>query len=148
MQKTLQEIQAENRRLILEAVHGCSYEEALKKELGFRCALINKRNDNSVIIERVFCEVSFSISDGSFGLRADDVENYYKIVGKPITLSRALLALNGLHWGLDVFDTDLTKLRIYDDPNNDDGFDWDLTKETLEDQSEETQRAINQLLTQ
>jgi hypothetical protein len=30
MTKSLQEIQQENRRLILEAVHGCSYEEALK----------------------------------------------------------------------------------------------------------------------
>ena len=32
MTKSLSEIQKENRKFILEAIHGCSYEEALKKE--------------------------------------------------------------------------------------------------------------------
>ena len=31
MQKSLEKIQKENRKFILEAIHGCSYEEALKE---------------------------------------------------------------------------------------------------------------------
>ena len=40
MEKSLEQIQQENRKFILEAIHGCSYEEALKKELGFGCEVI------------------------------------------------------------------------------------------------------------
>jgi hypothetical protein len=43
MQKTLEQIQQENRKFILEAIHGCRYEEALKKELGFGCKVKIKR---------------------------------------------------------------------------------------------------------
>ena len=37
MTKTLEQIQKENRKFILEAIHGCSYDEALKKEEGSTC---------------------------------------------------------------------------------------------------------------
>lgn len=74
MTKSLQEIQKENRKFILEAIYGCSYEEAF-------------------------------------------------------TLSRVLLAFKN------------KDVKIY----NKSLVDWDLTKETLEEQSEETQRGINKL---
>lgn len=32
MTKTIQEIQKENRKFILEAIHNCNYEEALRGE--------------------------------------------------------------------------------------------------------------------
>ena len=44
MTKSLEQIQQENIKFILEAIHGCSYEEALKKELGFNCKVIDKKH--------------------------------------------------------------------------------------------------------
>lgn len=67
----------------------------------------------------------------------------------PITLSIVLLALkkrrisienNG--WLYEVFPTNQTSHIVEREPLEQ----WDLQKETLEEQSEETQRAINELL--
>ncbi len=136
MTKSLEQIQQENRKFILEAIHGCSYEEALEKELGVNCKII---------------------LDGSFGIKNYDYtiidednfkisrEQITEIIGKPLTLSRVLLALKDKKIGFS--DKDLGAIwkgeYIYDDYI----YEWDLTKETLEEQSEETQRGINSYLT-
>lgn len=95
MTKSLEQIQQENRKFILEAIHCCSYDEALKIE-------------------------------------GQEI--------KPLTLSRVLL----------VFSRNIFKNKIslqFPDFLYVNGFDWNLIKETLEEQSEETQRKTNELFT-
>jgi hypothetical protein len=77
------------------------------------------------------------------------------ILGKPLTLSRVLIALapsirNTGGVKIDHYDLGLDK-TLYLLENMGLGcatsfLDWDLTKETLEEQSEETQRKINALI--
>lgn len=119
MTKTLQEIQQENRKFILEAIHGCSYEEALKKEYA-------KKGNNTI----------------SVPLREYE--------GEELTLSRVLLALKDKQIGYydDGLGYIVIKKRLFSVGYYDEVeyiCDWDLTKETLEEQSEETQRRINKL---
>lgn len=95
MTKTLEQIQKENRKFILEAIHCCSYDEALKIE-------------------------------------GQEI--------KPLTLSRVLL----------VFSRNIFKNKIslqFPDFLHVNGFNWYFIKETLEEQSEETQRKTNELFT-
>ena len=144
MQKSLEQIQKENKKFILEAIHGCSYEEALEKELGVGC--------------KVILEGSFGIENYDYTITDTDTfkisrDQIIKIIGKPLTLSRVLLALKdeeigfydnclGEVWKGHIYDWDIKEDR----PDRLYYFcDWDLTKETLEEQSEETQRKINKL---
>jgi hypothetical protein len=165
---TLQEIQQENRRLILEAIHGCSYEKALEKELGFGCEVIVRIWSNP---QRITIDNLTSFFDGDYlrfrelvgdiskkdltddGLeRLEEAEStkhrITQIIGKPITLSRVLLALK--HRQIGFYDGSLIEVietnGYYKEDYNNPICDWDLTKKNLEEQSEETQRAINQLL--
>ena len=88
MTKSLEQIQIENRKFILEAIHGCSYQEALKKEYA-------KKGNNTISVP------------------------FREYEGEELTLSRVLLAISK-H-----------------------GYYFDLTKKTLEEQTEETQRGLN-----
>jgi hypothetical protein len=151
MSKSLEQIQEFNRRKIICAVNGTEdYQEALKKELRVGCKvkiknfITNNEFNEEIFVIDEYCDFFNETLFRKIGSYKNS--EIIEIIGKPLTLDRVLLTLNGLHWGLDVFDTDLTKLRIYDDLDNDDGFEWDLTKPTLEEQSEETQRAIYELL--
>lgn len=69
------------------------------------------------------------------------------ILGKPLTLSRVLIAFKSM--GLGYLNDSLFVIDNNIDSRYDDEkkiiCDWDLTKETLEEQSEETQREINEL---
>tara|TARA_R110000868_G_C10612158_1_gene741488 strand:+ start:118 stop:453 length:336 start_codon:yes stop_codon:yes gene_type:complete len=95
MQKSLEQIQQENRKFILEAIHGCSYEEALEIE---------------------------------------------KQEIKSLTLSRVLLAI----WKSDKYYNEMWFDQKFHALKFDlKGVSFDLTKETLEEQTEQTQRAIN-----
>ena len=149
MQKTLQKIQAENRRLILEAVHGCSYEQAVSKELTKGCKI------DYTYIQKGVCGQQCPPTYYGFVEAIEENGDIYLECGKtlkkrdysiyifprPNSLARVLLTL------ADWIDDD----GMYMTANKNLRFEniiWDLTKETLEDQSEETQRAINQLLTQ
>ena len=170
MTKTLQEIEQENRRLILEAVHGCSYKEALEKELGVGCILEKAVNAGSYI---GWCEIlkyeqdDFLPSLISYGHTLHEwVEPSdwqwgkftYQIIGKPLTLSRVLLALSKKASPYHMLFLHAIEATYYPNPNGAkigifDAFDedkevawWELYKETLEEQSEETQRQINQFL--
>ena len=95
--KTLEQIQKENKKFILEAIHDCIYYESAR-------------------------------------------DGIIEIIGKPLTLSRVLLAI----WKSDKyykemwFDKKFHALKF-----GSKGVSFDLTKETLEEQSEETQRGIN-----
>ena len=165
MTKSLEQIQIENRKFILEAIHGCSYEEALKKEMGYNCEVLVRmwgKSPQRYIVDNLICyfdgdylrfrELVGDISTKDLteeGLK--NLEDYestkhriIEVIGKPLTLSRVLLALKDKKIGFS--DKDLGAIwkgeYIYDDYI----YEWDLTKETLEEQSEETQRGINSYL--
>ena len=183
MTKSLQEIQQENRKFILEAIHGCSYEEALKKEVEYNCevlAMIWGKSLQRYRVDNLICyfdgdylrfrELVGDISKKDLteeGLK--NLEDYestkhriIEIIGKPITLSRVLLAFKNkdvkiynkslvFSYEWESFyplieDTTESAYPVYKLWNLF-SFDWDLTKETLEEQSEETQRRVNKLLT-
>lgn len=123
MTKSLEQIQQENRKFILEAIHGCSYDKALKKEYA-------KKGNNTISVP------------------------FREYEGEELTLSRVLLAFKNkevrtqfgyrLYFGIE--SSKFCSLRMHSrtaEKFMEAEFDWDLTKETLEEQSEETQRAIN-----
>ena len=154
MTKSLEQIQIENRKFILKAIHGCSYEEALKKELGVGCKVKIKRffstkdfNEEIFIIDDYcdFFNESFFKTIGSF--RHNEIT---EIIGKPFTLSRVLLALKdekiGFYWdSLGYIVSAGQDYGYYLEDEVEYICDWDLKIETLEEQTEWTQRAINKL---
>lgn len=172
MTKTLHQIQQENRKFILEAIHGCSYEEALKKEMEYNCevlVMIWGKSLQRYIVDNLICyfdgdylrfrELVGDISTKDLteeGLK--NLEDYestkhriIEVIGKPLTLSRVLLAI----WKSDKYyyksSFDKTQKGMWFGEKfhalkfGSKGVSFDLTKETLEEQSEETQRAINKL---
>ena len=166
MQKSLSEIQKENRKFILEAIHGCSYEEALKKELGFGCKVLVQHfvyiKESTEIIK---LDESVGICDltGLYVYTNYGQSKIIEIIGKPLTLSRVLLAFKNKEvktcygdeiifniagsqfCGLSVEDEEIyaTTYTVYGICL------WNLAlgeiEITLEEQSEETQRKINEL---
>jgi hypothetical protein len=119
MTKTLQEIQKFNRRKIICAVNGAeNYEEALKLEY-------DKKGNNTI----------------SVPLREYE--------GEDLTLNRVLIALEPYPNNFGIVAGNIARI---DRKNHTYNFicPWDLTKSTLEEQieeqSEETQRAIYELL--
>ena len=157
MTKSLQEIQKENRKFILEAIHSCSYEEALEKEWGENCiiedCILNGSEMASwgrVIKDNRHKSLYANIDSGDqleFSVNWDD-DFKCTIIGKPITLSRVLLALKDEQIGF--YDDSLGEIWRGEGCFRGDMVeyicDWDLTRETLEEQSEETQRGVNKLL--
>ena len=150
MTKTIQEIQKENRKFILEAIHGCSYDEALKKEIGFGCDIVVQNyvcgvKDKTEIIT---LDKSIGICDltGLFVFTKDNKPlEIIEIIGKPITFDRVLLAIPFSNIEIECDRFVFKKLTISYSIYKIDKFDWDLTSETLEQQSEETQREINKI---
>jgi hypothetical protein len=149
MQKSLEQIQQENRKFILEAIHGCSYEEALEKELGVGCKVKIKRfmstqdfNEEIFVIDN-YCEFSDENLFRTIG--SSHHNEITEIIGKPLTLSRVLLAIsrNGYYddicFNIHGYSYDLYETLEFDL----EGVSFNLTKETLEEQSEETQRGLN-----
>ena len=153
MKKTLEQIQKENRKFILEAIHNCNYEEALRKEIGFGCDIVVQNyvcgvKDKTEILT---IDKSVKICDltGLFVFTGDDKKpsEIIEIIGKPITFDRVLLAIQFSNIEIECDRFVFKKLTISYSIYKIDKFDWDLTSETLEQQSEETQREINKLLT-
>lgn len=148
MQKSLEQIQIENRKFILEAIHGCSYEEALEKELGFGCKVKIKRfmstqdfNEEIFVIDDYcdfFNESFFKTTDSH---RHNEIT---EIIGKPLTLSRVLLAISKHGYYDDIYFGDLHGDSCETLEFDIKGVAFNLTKETLEEQSEQTQRGINE----
>ena len=137
--KTLKEIQLENRKFIIMANNpeAKTYDEALEMELGNGCLLDDVYHRGDSLSHENFVEIlkygqnNFLDTFISYGESLDmfiepceweDREIFqYKIIGKPLTLSRVLIA-----FGRESLDL------------------WkDLKEETLEEQSEEVQRDFN-----
>ena len=152
MTKTLEQIQQENRKFILEAIHGCSYEEALKKEEGDFCHYLYQTNYGE---QTIIGDVK------SYGYNKDKhFPNAFliKIIGKPITLSRVLLAFKNKDvktcYGDEIIfnlaGSQFCGFKLEEKFHNSHyslyGIcTWNLELETLEEQTEETQRKINEL---
>ena len=126
--KTIKEIQEYNRKKIICAVHNTDdYEEALEKECSPLAKALRGQIPRELMIDfkntlnRVLLalENSFEGEDGCFGLNFHHglFDSWW------ITLSKS---------GAGIIETWICKC--------------DLTKETLEEQSEETQRAVYKLL--
>jgi hypothetical protein len=148
--KTLDQIQEENRKAIIMANNpeANSYEEALHDELGFNCVVFRKDNCYYEILYEdeglYWAEQSCAIGSRS------DIEdpNQYKIIGKPLTLDRILIAL-GHNWELQVKQDGSPDKDIYFYIfNSEHLLCWDSAKPNLEQQDEKVQREINKLLTE
>lgn len=155
MTKTLEQIQEENRKAIILAnnLEANDYEAALEME---------QHDMDCVYVYHVRCSYSGEMEYRT--LRGDAKIYGYKddcyvqkIIGKPLTLDRVLIALNktlekDINWefssignkffigtnnyNLSILFKDWIKERPY----------WDLTKPTLEEQTEDCQREINKLI--
>jgi hypothetical protein len=147
MTKTLQEIQEFNRKKIICAVNGTEdYEEALKKELGVGCKvkiknfITNNEFNEEIFVIDEYCDFFNETLFRKIGSYKNS--EIIEIIGMPLTLDRVLLALGELE--TDVSVCCYGNIRIGHEITNLPR--WDLTKPTLEQQSEETQRAIYELL--
>ena len=98
MTKDIKQIQEENRKLILEAVHGCDYEEALERELDFGCKIITSsiEQEELTVNERLSDYVDFSVCENDYDYESSEIGT---IIGKPLTLDRVLVALQSHHRG-------------------------------------------------
>ena len=160
--KTLEQIQEENREAIIMANNpeAKTYEEALEMELGTGCKIHLGGDRASTIMSN-----PDNIKRGTRGwgnenskfhqyikLTYPEGEDYItKIIGKPLTLDRVLIALSGVACDLTLSYDNLVGDRIVnirlDNPFSLEGnFKWDLTKKTLEEQSEKIQKVIKKLL--
>ena len=160
MTKTLEQIQQENRKFILEAIHGCSYEEALEKELGVGCKAIDKTHlffgepspeemtlvyGNAVDGEEsdtLYFLHYRGIPCARFSKQEICDKDKFEIIGKPLTLSRVLLALLKADKPVGAI-LAINKSGFY--INLKSYMPWDIKFETLEEQTEEIQRGINEL---
>ena len=163
--KTLEQIQEENRKAIIMVNNPAAkdYDEALEMEIEYGCKIYDLTNKffgvpNSN--EMTLISGDFKRDNvGSFlDYRGDPTikvrfknllnKNDYKIIGKPLTLDRVLIGLEALdsvyyegygysYGHIGEFSPEEIGILLCE---------WDLTRPTLEDQSEETQRIINKLL--
>lgn len=159
--KTLKQIQEENRKFIIMANNPTAktYEEALEMELGLGCLVQTTEFAFPTRLcykTKPFNDEELWKEEGGYWVRifnenakpnlSEEIVNCRKIIGKPLTLSRVLIAS-----GLGFLDYCLIKLgdisgiEYGHEPELIDVCEWDLTKETLEEQSEETQREVNKL---
>jgi hypothetical protein len=161
--KTLEQIQEENRKAIIMANNPAAkdYDEALEMELTKGC-LVNIEVDthhhiyevyelldedgNKISNRAYYQNINYnSVYNSKFITLTEYELESKKIIGKPITLDRVLIALEPYpnNWGMVAGHIAKINRKAC---NYDFKCKWDLTKTTLEDQSEETQRAINKLL--
>jgi len=168
MTKTLEQIQEFNRRKIICAVNGTeNYEEALEKELIFGCIVIDLKHQFFGIKDPHEMTLVYDTEDGEYYFdhyrgnpfviyREDEILNKerFQIIGKPLTLDRVLLALLKINDNLRVKHKEESIIELYQSIWCEDceeyelrvHFIFDLTKRSLEKQSEETQKDIYELL--
>ena len=142
--KTIKEIQEYNRKKIIYAVHNTDdYEEALEKELGKGCLFLKEDKELYLVEYKDDRYNTLHARNpnewllGTFWHKEELFKKYCKIIGKPLTLSRVLLALNER----SDFRCSISgrEIEIF-------GYIWDLEKETLEEQIEYLQRGVYKLL--
>ncbi len=148
MSKTLQEIQEFNRRKIICAVNGTkNYEEALKIELGAGCEvkiknfITNNEFNEEIFVIDEYCDFFNETLFRKVGSYKNS--EIIEIIGKPLTLDRVLIAIGQRGYYDDIWFGEDNDCSLHFDIKN---LSWDLLKRTLEEQSEETQRAIYELL--
>ena len=159
----IKQIQEHNRKAIILANNpeAKDYEEALEMELKFGCIVMDILHQFFGKSDPTPMELIYDTGDESYYFthyRANPVIQFekeeivnrerFKIIGKPLDLSRVLIAAsnleatyypdsNGLRVGIFNHDKDEKKEFMVM---------WDLTKPTLEEQTEETQLSIAKLL--
>jgi hypothetical protein len=141
-----QEIKEYNRKKIICAIHKIEdYEEASVKELGVGCK-IKVKNDfgERMLIIGQYCDLFLTY------IKPPEFSEYFEIteiIGKPLTLDKVLLSLEPYPNNYGFIAGNIARIDRKKQTYN---FicRWDLSKETLEEQSEETQRAIYELLTE
>jgi hypothetical protein len=165
--KTLEQIQEENRKAIIMANNPSAknYDEALEMEIEYGCKIYDLTHTFFGITDLIEIGITdlieMTLISGDF--KRDNVgsflhyrgaptikvgfkyllnKNEYKIIGKPLTLDRVLIAASKVSLtyyphsnGLNLNSHIIWELLAM----------WNLTKPTLEDQSEKTQRVINKL---
>jgi hypothetical protein len=150
----LKQIQEYNRKAIICAVHNTDdYEEALEKELRHKGCIIETNIGSSIRKDEVI------YFDNDFGKNTTTVlmpnnkisfvETTYnkpKIIGKPLTLDRVLLALKEVDYWIEPYGIIINICYQDSDGICKTLFNWNLEKETLEEQTEETQIEIAKLL--
>jgi hypothetical protein len=148
MSKSLKQIQEFNRKKIICAVNGTeNYQEALKKELEVGCKVkIKNFITNNEFSEEIFVIDEYcDFFNETLFRKVGSYKNseIIEIIGKPLTLDRVLIAIKQRGYYDDIWFGEGDDCSLEFDIKN---LSWSLTKPTLEEQSEETQRAIYELL--
>jgi hypothetical protein len=149
--KTLQQIQEENRKFIIMANNRSAetYEEALEMELldQIPCLVKIKYNRDENEYDRLIF-YTLQNEDGQelveMGGGRIPRKRVSRVVGGLLTLNRVLIALGEDFCFYKENKTTLSIAKINQDPDSQ--IKWDLTKETLEEQSEKVQREFNKLI--
>jgi len=90
---TKNELISEITKIVITTLHGCGYEEALEKELGFGCVVTTWKDDQRIISETMMVDEY----DGCVSPSTKDyVEQYDKIIGRPITIGRLMAAMDSV----------------------------------------------------
>jgi hypothetical protein len=153
---TLEEIQEESRKAIIIANNpeAKTYEEALEMELEKGCYFLKDDKVLYLVEYRDSKQNTLHAREpskwilGSFWPMENLFKKHCKIIGKPLTLDRVLIAASNLE-ATYYPDSNGLKIGIFNhDKDEEKEFlaMWDLTKTTLELQTEETQRKIHKLL--
>ena len=159
--KNLKQIQEENRKAIIMAnnVEAKDYEEALEMELSFGCVVMDILHQFFGKSDPTPMELIYDTGDDSYHFthyRANPVIKFekgeiidrkrFKIIGKPITLDRVLIATQNKFF-CSIMSEKKSILHIEYNERIDDPLwiKWDLTKPTLEEQTEDCQRAVHKL---
>ena len=146
------------RKKVIMASHpeAKSYDEALKKELGFGCKieakiggmsyiLYGKDNFTRKYLAAARCDLgSYSYQETNSYLP----DKHYKIIGQPLTLSRILHTIRKSNPNISFCGGDYADQMFFKDWDNEESpeADWDLNKTTLQDQEPETILAISKLI--
>lgn len=159
--KTLKQIQKENRKAIIMACNpgAKTYEEALEMELSVGCVVIDILNQFFGSPDPTPMTLIEDTGDDSFYFthyRASPVlefkkeeildKNRFEIIDKPLTLNRILIAFNKYNSHISWDYETKHDIFISSKKNTHPRATWDLTKETLEEQLEETQICVWKLL--
>ena len=148
MNKDLKEIQEFIRKKVIMAAHPeCkTYEKALKKELYNDCLISNNTYEGQelfykIVAQRLGNKMYLVKAEGCcliFEKSLDKINEYYKIIGQPLTLDKILRVVIQGERSLATSVADLKAIVdiIYN---------WDYKLETHKQQSEEIQLAIAKL---
>lgn len=157
----LKQIQEENRKAVIMACNpeAKTYEEALEMELNNQVPCVVKIKYKPIEQEHeklIFYTLKTETNDELIEMGGKRIHKKFmsRIIGGQLTLNRVLVALSDKLYQMDirqeVYITNLKFLTMsaFGGVRLEETviFEWNLTKETLEEQSEETQRKISKLL--